>query len=204
MRMRVPFHPQPSANTCVAACTKMLLAYHGNRVPMRAVSKGVKTERGVGAHYEDAGVFLLRQGYTPILFANNIIHSKDHTLSFARMLRRLQAILDDETCRHVRALTRSLNTFVSKGGIFRPRRLSQWELIQILKERTPVLVTMRVRAETRRGWYYHAIIVTGYSRKYIYYLDPGAGPTKVRRCTFANERRHSDGDALYIPTRPRP
>lgn len=194
--MRVPFHPQPSTSTCVAACTKMLLAHRGIQVPMRVVSKGVKTERGAGAYYEEAGIFLMKYGLTPVLFSKDVIKRKSRSASFESILRRLQAILDEETCKHTRAYVRTLNAFITKGGVFRPRRLSQWELMQLLKKGVPVLATISFRVGTEKK--YHAILVTGYSKKYICYLDPSMGPTRIRRRTFAKERRRNCGDALYI------
>lgn len=192
--MHVPFSRQPSYYTCVAACTKMLLAYRGKEIPMGTVIRGIRTTKQDGATFENAGLFLVSLGHKPVVFSDETVRSKNRRLRRKELLLLIDKEIEDgDAHAHV------IKEFALVGE-FHPRNMTLRDILAVLAKECPVIITIRIR--WKKTDMYHAMLAFGFNKKYIYYLDPTpsrkAPPeVRVRKKDFAKAMRQGT-EALYI------
>ncbi len=204
--LRVPFFPQPKGvGWCVPACLQMVMAYHGDKVPLQEIVDDIGVTRHGGLDEMHAAIYLLRRGYGVRLLGWH----QGYPASFSKVRGELPAgTFVDWAFRDVkhpsmyRVACRSYcMEFLDRGGILEPRPASVDDLYGALGRREPPIVIVSVTTL----WHTdstgtHAIVCTGMSEWTASFLDPSlsGGKSSYRHDVFLHAFYRVEGSALLI------
>lgn len=204
--LRVPFFPQPSGvGWCVPACLRMVMAYHGDDVPLKDIVDEIGVTKHGGLDEMHAAIYLLRRGYGVRVLG---WHS-GYPASFSRIRGELPAdTFIDWAFRDVkrpsmyRIACRNYGMeFLERGGVIEPRPTSVDDLYDALARREPSIVIVNVTTlwHTESGGT-HAIVNTGMTEWTASFLDPSlsGGKSSYRQDVFLHAFYRVEGSALLI------
>jgi hypothetical protein len=185
----------------------MILEYNGTQVSFKKIQAEVrvKDERGGGSYMEYAASFLASVCSNPILFEFNSEiqpswHITAETHEIAESLRQL--VKGDGKKKYC---LKKLLLFLEQGGVYRPQPLPLAGLQALVRDRRPVIVTLEPNhIQTEKGRSIeamsHAVVVVGYTKNEILFLDPAesATPVKMDKNIFLWAWYYDGGSALFL------
>jgi hypothetical protein len=202
--------PLPLTRFCLPLCVKALLDYHGINLPIKEVAEGMNTTQSNGTYIESAAEFLASLGLRPRLsYFDPLIHSNWYrNASKKRIANHLKRRRRSRKRISYRKTVARLSEFMERGGVFEPRVMSPADLKKLIRERRPVVVGVEqihlIPSTQRRvvgQLNHHAVIVIGYQKDRVIFLDPEAVTARPRRKSESDFLRAwyiGGGDALYV------
>jgi len=206
MQLTVPFHLQTSRDTCMQACVKMLLDYHGAHISFEDISQTCRCAAG-GTRIEDAAEFLSRVIRRPTLaYFDPRTHPGWYRGAHAGDILKNLKSRAYAVGWNVRQI-HSLISFLAQGGIWSVTVISLGQLQRILRQKRPVIVGVEARLlwpakkRERIEPVSHTVLVVGYTASGILFLDPAYPGGKVLRrnnSAFLSAWYCDGGIALYL------
>ncbi len=208
MLLKVPYFTQPTVYACVPGSLKMLMAYHGINVTYKKIMEGVNCMPD-GTYMEAAAEYLAKLIPNPTLVSfDPVLHpSWYQTASLAKIIEHLKDEVRYNTSERKKQDANAdrqekLLYFMLNGGKFLPR-LSLADMKGLIKNKRPVIVNVELNhlypEEDVPESELHTVVVIGYQRNKIIFLDPG-----LKDIHSDNEEHFvwswyvNNGSAIYI------
>lgn len=143
-RLRLEILPQPDETTCGPTCLHAIYRYHGDRIALRGVIRGVRGLRGGGTLAVHLGCHALERGYHATIYTYNVaiwdpswFAEGDPEADLLRAKLKAQAAV--KTGYRLRAATRGYLAFLKLGGRVLMTDLTRGLVRDYLNRRIPIL-----------------------------------------------------------------
>lgn len=183
---RVPLHYQPAGSAlCGAACSKMLLEYHGRNYSLNRLAREMRIKTGVWL--PRLGLWFIGHGFDVSIvgwwnmFPKRFIDldGDSRRKELLRWCRRRVTQADADR----RAHQRLLPPFLRAGGTFMPRPVTRQDLRAALRRGQPPLLVVdaAILYRTLERSEPHLVVVTGLEGDKVHLNDPypGYGGSRV-------------------------
>ncbi len=205
--LRVPLCTQPNGvGWCVPAAARMVMAYHGDDLPLKIIAREMGVPRHGGVDSMQAAIYLLRRGYDVRIVG----WVSQYPASFSRLRGPLPADAflawasrDVGRTSAYRLACRLYGyEFVKRGGIIEPRPTTLQDIRDAVERREPPIVFVNVTTLWHRKMerFTHAVVPVSVSAASITLLDPSLAEGRSRYGTdvFLHAFYRAEGESFLI------